>query len=69
MVSVKAVVDQREFLYSHGTKPRGFGLWVFAAESWDEVWEFQYTGTYSEAAKAAARNAEREGIRNIKVCS
>lgn len=63
----------RDFLFSHGKEPRGYGSWAFEIEGGPAV--FAPTSTYAEAkkwAKARAREmapAKFAGHVLINVCS
>lgn len=49
-------ISTAKYERAHGRKPKGWGAWWFG--DWDEKWIFRYTGSYTEAKKAAIKAAE-----------
>ncbi len=56
-------VNTSEYEFSHGRKPRGFGLWVFQVGE-EMVW---LRGAYTATKKQAIRNAKDKGVDSITV--
>ena len=46
-------VETSEYQFSHGRKPRGFGLWFFELTTPKGKREFIYSGMYGKACEAA----------------
>lgn len=57
--------NTREYEFSHGKQPRGYGQWAFFFDSDPEP--FWATGSYAEAKKMAKAYAVSKGYREIKV--
>ena len=58
------------FFFSHGQRPRGYGLWMFqlldgTRRSMDEPFEF--SGTYTDAKAAAKTRAKEVGATTVTV--
>ena len=53
---MKHSVDTSKYVWAHGKQPRGWGLWFFG--DWNENWTFEFTGSYTEAKKAALQAAK-----------
>lgn len=51
-----------EYEFVHGTKPGGFGFWMFSSDYNDYgnlPFQFEHTGLYGEAKKAASAEFEK----------
>lgn len=65
--------NTRDFRFSHGKEPRGFGSWAFEIEGHELVWA--PTSTFTDAKKWARAEAKKmapagfAGNVTIKVCS
>ena len=59
-----------KYIFAHGSKPRGIGSWLFAFDGDDEpgCW-FTYRGSFSNAKKAAQREARDRHAGLIEVLS
>lgn len=69
-------VETWKYEYAHGKKPRGFGLWWFDIvlnyDSSDRLLSFTtltFTGSYTEAKRAAVKQAKQLKAREVFVCS
>ena len=55
----------REYEFTHGRQPRGYGQWAFFFDGESEPqW---YTGRFSDAKKSARAYAASKGHRQVKV--
>ena len=65
-------IQKTEFLNSHGHDPRGRGCWLFEFLRDGEVvegpWGWGWSGTYTDALKAAKKHARDIGADAINVC-
>jgi len=69
---MKSQVSTRDYEFSHGKKPRGFGSWAFAFDGKDDVgsvWWAPAPSTYTAAVKAARAEARKRNARDVEVCS
>lgn len=63
-------VSTREYEFSHGKQPRGYGMWAFFFEGIDVPAEpFWHTGKYAEAKRFAVAYARTKGYSIVKVGS
>lgn len=63
-VIMPVAVSTEEYEFSHGRKPKGYGLWWFAT---DRTPEFSYTGNYGEAKRHAISVAKEYGAEFVNV--
>ena len=64
-------VETNEYFNAHGKAPRGFGGWWFQlldATRRDQG-DFTFTGTYTEARKAAVAKAKEMNCTTVRVLS
>lgn len=60
--------ERYEFAYGHA--PRGRGFWMFEGEKEDgTMFEFSFSGMYSDAKRAAMKAAKEENVDSIRVCT
>ena len=59
--------NTREYEFSHGKSPRGYGYWAFFFDNEKEPQWF--TGKYSEVKKLARAYAVMKGYRDVVVGS
>ena len=59
-------VETDTFFFSHGQRPRGFGLWMFSLTGGGfDLGEFSHSGTFTEARKAAVAKAREVGASKV----
>jgi len=68
---MKVNVIIREFEFSHGKKPRGFGSWAFwmGTDTSDIMKAQFFMGTFTEASRQAAKMAKDLGFTAVTVGS
>lgn len=59
----------RNYEFTHGRKPRGFGSWAFTFEDDETVWWAPAPRTFAEAKKAAVAEARKRSARHVTVCT
>jgi hypothetical protein len=59
-------VSTGEYEFSHGKRPRGYGLWAFCFDGGEPEFAPQ-PGNYSEACKWAISEARRRLVGSVKV--
>jgi len=56
------------YFNSHGKAPRGFGGWMFQLESGGiDFKQFYFNGSFSDAKKAAVKDARENGATAVRV--
>lgn len=61
-------VETSTYEFSHGRKPKGYGLWLFGLTfSGPSVQTFSHTGNYGDAKKAAVKAASEQGANAVEV--
>jgi hypothetical protein len=60
-------VNTREYEFAHGNNPRGYGHWAFFFDRSTEPYWVE--GRYTDAKKAAVKEARRLGFRFVRVGS
>lgn len=61
-------VSTTNYEFVHGRKPRGSGRWVFEIEGFPQC-PATFTGTYTEAKRAAVTQATHLGAQRVSVGS
>ncbi len=59
-------VNARPYRRNHWNEPKGRGMWLFDLGRREKV-RFAFTGTYTEARKAAVAEAKRLGLDLVEV--
>lgn len=64
-------VNTEQFRWVHGSRPRGQGLWTFFPDRGcdDFAHSFSFSGTFSEASRAAVAHAKAEGWTSVNLGS
>jgi hypothetical protein len=73
-VDVKTKIETEKYFGAYLKQPKGFGRWAFCpSKQWNtpDYLEhcFWFTGTYSEAKKAAIAHFTAKGVLYVVVCS
>lgn len=63
-------IETRQYEFSHGKKPRGFGTWAFFFDGKrDADQAFWFSGSYGDAAAAARAEAGKRKAHRVEVGS
>lgn len=60
-------VCTEEYVFTHGSAPRGKGLWMFVLAGDRGATTFEFNGTYGQAKAAAVREARASGCYAVAV--
>jgi hypothetical protein len=55
--------------FANGRKPKGVGLWMFLLHRGGTATQTEHHGSFTEAKKAALREARTLGCDTVTVCS
>lgn len=66
MTSFDSLSAER-YAFTHGHRPRGIGFWSFSLGRCDAWTSFRYEGSYTDAKKAALREARSLGCDTVCV--
>lgn len=66
MKRTKVTINTNHFEWSHGRKPKGYGLWWFATDLGPD---FSFTGSYGQAKRYAVTVAKQQGAAVVFVLS
>jgi len=65
--AARVEVRTEEYEFAHGKAPRGSGQWIFDMGSGATHHAFSYYGRFTEARKAAVKDAKVHGYTRVEV--